>query len=58
MGRPNRFIHWYWGGTYKELVTQQHNEVRSILALALNTRNVEANEDRDSCRSTRETLRG
>ena len=50
MGRPNRFIHWDWGGTDTELVTQQNNEVCSILALVLNTQNVEANEDRDSCR--------
>ncbi len=26
MGLPNRFIHWYWGGTYKELVMQQTKE--------------------------------
>ena len=50
MGRPNRFIPWDWGGTDTELVTQQNNEVCSILALVLNTQNVEANEDRDSCR--------
>ena len=37
MGLPNRFIHWYWGGTYKELVTQQNKEVFSILELVLNT---------------------
>src|SRR2546425_3813933 len=37
MGLPNRFIHWYWGGTYKELVTQQSKEVFSILELVLNT---------------------
>ncbi len=37
MGLPNRFIHWYWGGTYKELVTQQTKEVFSILELVLNT---------------------
>jgi spore cortex formation protein SpoVR/YcgB (stage V sporulation) len=33
MGLPNRFIHWYWGGTYKELGTQQNKEVFSILEL-------------------------
>jgi spore cortex formation protein SpoVR/YcgB (stage V sporulation) len=38
MGLPNRFIHWYWGGAYKELVTQQGKEVFSILELVLNTR--------------------
>ena len=37
MGLPNRFIHWYWGGAYKELVTQQNKEVFSILELVLNT---------------------
>ena len=37
MGLPNRFIHWYWGGTYKELVIQQSKEVFSILELVLNT---------------------
>ncbi len=37
MGLPNRFIHWYWGGMYKELVTQQNKEVFSILELVLNT---------------------
>ncbi len=37
MGLPNRFIHWYWGGTYKELVMQQAKEVFSILELVLNT---------------------
>ena len=37
MGLPNRFIHWYWGGTYKELVLQQNKEVFSILELVLNT---------------------
>jgi spore cortex formation protein SpoVR/YcgB (stage V sporulation) len=37
MGLPNRFIHWYWGGTYKELVTQQNKEVFSILEPVLNT---------------------
>ena len=37
MGLPNRFIHWYWGGTYKELVLQQSKEVFSILELVLNT---------------------
>ena len=37
MGLPNRFIHWYWGGTYKELVTQQSKEVFTILELVLNT---------------------
>jgi spore cortex formation protein SpoVR/YcgB (stage V sporulation) len=37
MGLPNRFIHWYWGGTYKELVLQQTKEVFSILELVLNT---------------------
>jgi stage V sporulation protein R len=36
VGLPNRFIHWYWGGTYKELVTQQNKEVFSILELVLN----------------------
>jgi len=37
MGLPNRFIHWYWGGAYKELVLQQNKEVFSILELVLNT---------------------
>ena len=37
MGLPNRFVHWYWGGVYKELVTQQNKEVFSILELVLNT---------------------
>jgi stage V sporulation protein R len=37
MGLPNRFIHWYWGGMYKELVTQRNKEVFSILELVLNT---------------------
>ncbi|HXX39714.1 MAG TPA: SpoVR family protein [bacterium] len=37
MGLPNRFIHWYWGGAYKELVTQQNKEVFTILELVLNT---------------------
>lgn len=37
MGLPNRFIHWYWGGAYKELVTQQSKAVFSILELVLNT---------------------
>ncbi len=37
MGLPNRFIHWYWGGMYKELVTQQNKQVFSILELVLNT---------------------
>lgn len=37
MGLPNRFIHWYWGGAYKELATQQTKEVFSILELVLNT---------------------
>ncbi|TMI84325.1 MAG: SpoVR family protein [Bacillati bacterium ANGP1] len=37
MGLPNRFMHWYWGGTYKELVMQQTKEVFSILELVLNT---------------------
>ncbi len=37
MGLPNRFIHWYWGGMYKELVMQQNKEVFSILELVLNT---------------------
>jgi spore cortex formation protein SpoVR/YcgB (stage V sporulation) len=37
MGLPNRFIHWYWGGAYKELVTQQSKEVFTILELVLNT---------------------
>jgi len=50
MGLPNRVIDWDWGGTYTELVTQQTNGVCSILEPALNTQNVEANEDRDSCR--------
>ncbi len=35
MGLPNRFIHWYWGGTYKELVMQQTKEVFSILELRI-----------------------
>lgn len=38
MGLPNRFIHWYWGGAYKELVLQQTKELFSILELVLNTR--------------------
>lgn len=38
MGLPNRFIHWYWGGAYKELVMQQSKELFSILELVLNTR--------------------
>ncbi len=38
MGLPNRFIHWYWGGAYKELVVQQNKELFSILELVLNTR--------------------
>lgn len=38
MGLPNRFIHWYWGGAYKELVMQQNKELFSILELVLNTR--------------------
>lgn len=38
MGLPNRFIHWYWGGAYKELVMQQTKELFSILELVLNTR--------------------
>ncbi len=38
MGLPNRFIHWYWGGAYKELTAQQNKEVFSILELVLNTR--------------------
>lgn len=38
MGLPNRFIHWHWGGAYKELVAQQSKEVFSILELVLNTR--------------------
>ncbi|MBI3976386.1 MAG: SpoVR family protein [Armatimonadetes bacterium] len=38
MGLPNRFIHWYWGGAYKELVAQQNKELFSILELVLNTR--------------------
>src|SRR3990172_13404638 len=37
MGLPNRFIHWYWGGAYKELTLQQNKEVFSILELVLNT---------------------
>jgi len=37
MGLPNRFVHWYWGGVYKELVTQQNKEVFNILELVLNT---------------------
>lgn len=37
MGLPNRFVHWYWGGAYKELVMQQAKEVFSILELVLNT---------------------
>lgn len=38
MGLPNRFLHWYWGGAYKELSTQQTKELFSILELVLNTR--------------------
>lgn len=38
MGLPNRFIHWYWGGAYKELVAQQSREVFTILEVVLNTR--------------------
>lgn len=37
MGLPNRFIHWYWGGAYKELVTQQRKDAVNILELVLNT---------------------
>ena len=37
MGLPNRFIHWYWGGAYKELTLQQNKAVFSILELVLNT---------------------
>src|SRR3990172_8592727 len=37
MGLPNRFIHWYWGGTYKELTLHQSKDVLSILELVLNT---------------------
>ncbi|MGQ0696165.1 MAG: SpoVR family protein, partial [Nitrospiraceae bacterium] len=37
MGLPNRFVHWHWGGAYKELVMQQAKEVFSILELVLNT---------------------
>jgi len=37
MGLPNRFIHWYWGGAYKELILQQNKELFSILELVLNT---------------------
>ncbi|MGH9361209.1 MAG: SpoVR family protein, partial [Thermoanaerobaculia bacterium] len=37
MGLPNRFIHWYWGGAYKELVAQQNKDLFSILELVLNT---------------------
>ncbi len=37
MGLPNRFIHWYWGGAYKELALQQNKELFSILELVLNT---------------------
>jgi stage V sporulation protein R len=38
MGLPNRFIHWYWGGAYKEIHAQQQKAVFSILELVLNTR--------------------
>jgi spore cortex formation protein SpoVR/YcgB (stage V sporulation) len=37
MGLPNRFIHWYWGGAYKELTLHQSKDVLSILELVLNT---------------------
>jgi stage V sporulation protein R len=37
MGLPNRFIHWYWGGAYKELATQQTKQLFNILELVLNT---------------------
>ncbi|MBI4277215.1 MAG: SpoVR family protein [Armatimonadetes bacterium] len=37
MGLPNRFVHWLWGGAYKELSIQQAKEVFSILELVLNT---------------------
>ncbi|HEV8355071.1 MAG TPA: SpoVR family protein [bacterium] len=37
MGLPNRFIHWYWGGAYKELATQQNKQLFNILELVLNT---------------------
>ncbi|MCS7173264.1 MAG: SpoVR family protein [Armatimonadetes bacterium] len=38
MGLPNRFVHWYWGGAYKEIHAQQSKAVFSILELVLNTR--------------------
>lgn len=36
-GLPNRFNHWYFGGIYKSLKTQQEQEVFKILELVLNT---------------------
>ncbi len=41
-GLPNRFIHWYFGGQYKMLRTQQENRMISILELVLNTDPVHA----------------
>jgi spore cortex formation protein SpoVR/YcgB (stage V sporulation) len=38
MGLPNRFVHWYWGGAYKEISLQQSKAIFSILELVLNTR--------------------
>lgn len=36
-GLPNRFQHWYFGGIFKNLKTQQEQEVFKILELVLNT---------------------
>lgn len=38
MGLPNRFVHWYWGGAYKEIRLQQEKSLLSILELVLNSR--------------------
>jgi len=38
MGLPNRFVHWYWGGAYKEIRLQQDKSLLSILELVLNSR--------------------
>lgn len=36
-GLPNRFSHWYFGGIYKRLKTQQDENMFQILELVLNT---------------------
>ncbi|MDR7414301.1 MAG: SpoVR family protein, partial [Armatimonadota bacterium] len=38
MGLPNRFVHWYWGGAYKEIRLQQDKSLLIILELVLNSR--------------------